>query len=42
MNEDMILENEIDIPEDWETNVIYIRNDSDKVVEVEVPDDKEE
>lgn len=42
MNEEILLENENGIPENWETNTIYIRNENGEIVKVEVPDDKEE
>jgi hypothetical protein len=39
---DLILEKEGDMPEDWVSNVVYVRNADGKLVEVEVPDDTEE
>lgn len=38
---DLILEQEGDIPEGWESDVVYIRNKKGKLVEVKVPDDTE-
>ena len=43
MNEnDPILEQEGDMPENWISDVVYVRNAEGKLVEVEVPDDTEE
>lgn len=42
MNEELILEIECEQPENWETNIIFIRNDENEVVEINVPDDEEE
>lgn len=42
MEENIILENEMDIPEDWETNTILIRNENDEIIAIDVPDDEEE
>ncbi len=39
---DLILEKEGDTPENWVSNVVYVRNAEGKLVEVEVPDDTEE
>lgn len=39
---DLILEQEGDMPENWVSDVVYVRNAEGKMVEVEVPDDTEE
>lgn len=43
MNEDLVLEleQEGDMPKDWETNTILVRDDKGNVIEVKVPDDEE-
>lgn len=40
--EEMILERECGVPEDFEVNVIYRRDKNGKIYEVKVPDDVEE
>ena len=40
-NEDIILEKEMDIPEDWESNVIFIKDGKGNTIELDVPDDEE-
>lgn len=40
-NEDIILEREMDIPEDWESNVIFIKDGKGNTIELEVPNDEE-
>lgn len=44
INEDLVLEleQESDIPENWITNTVLIRNEKGEIIEVEVPDDVEE
>ena len=37
-----ILENELNIPENWETNTVLIKNKDGNIVELIVPDDNEE
>ena len=39
---DLILEQEGDMPENWVSDVVYVRNAEGKLVEVEIPDDTEE
>lgn len=39
--ENEILENELNTPEDWETNTVLIKNKNGDIVELIVPDDKE-
>ena len=39
---DLILEQEGDAPDDWESEVVYVRNEHGKLVKVKVPDDTEE
>lgn len=36
-----ILENEMDIPENWESDRILVRDGKGRVVELEIPDDEE-
>lgn len=38
---DLILEQEGDMPDGWESDVVYVRNKKGKLVEVKVPDDTE-
>ena len=40
-NEIIILEQEGDMPEDWVTDQIFLRDGKGDIVEVDVPDDKE-
>ena len=43
MDEELIIfEQEGDEPENWETDTIFIRNNKGEVVEVNIPDDKED
>ena len=44
MNEELNIEfeKEGDMPEDWITNTVLIRNSNGELVEVNVPDDEEE
>ena len=42
MNEDIIYEKELDLPEDWPGDAILVRDGKGNVVEIEVPDDIEE
>lgn len=42
MNEDIIYEKELDLPEDWAGDTILVRDGKGNVVEIEVPDDIEE
>ena len=39
---DLILEQEGDMPKNWVSDVVYVRNAEGKLVEVEIPDDTEE
>ena len=41
MKEDIIYENEMDTPDDWESNVILVRDGKGNVIELEIPDDEE-
>ena len=41
MEEDIIYENEMDTPDDWESNVILVRDGKGNVIELEIPDDEE-
>ena len=38
----MELEQEGDMPANWVTNIILIRNDKGELVEMQIPDDEEE
>lgn len=40
--DDLILEQEGDEPEDWVSNLVFVRNENGELVEIEVPDDTEE
>lgn len=42
MDEELILEQEMDIPTNWETNTILVRDGKGNVIEREIPDDTEE
>ena len=42
MEEIIIYEKESDIPENWESNTILIRDGKGNVIEREIPDDIEE
>ena len=44
MNEELNIEfeKEGDMPKDWITNTVFIRNSNGELVEVNVPDDEEE
>ena len=41
MNEEIILEREMDTPEEWETNTVLMRDGKGNIIEVEAPDDEE-
>lgn len=38
----LVYEREIDIPENWESNTILIRDGKGNIIEREIPDDTEE
>ena len=42
--EDLVLEleQESEMPENWVTNTVLVRNEKGEIIEVEVPDDVEE
>lgn len=42
MIEELIFENEMEIPENWESNTILIKDGKGNVIEREIPDDIEE
>lgn len=42
MEENMILEREGDMPENWESNTILIKDGKGNIIEREIPDDIEE
>jgi len=43
MKEEILFyEQECDIPEDWESNIILIRDGKGNIIEREIPDDIEE
>lgn len=42
MEENMILESELDTPENWVSNTILIRDGKGNIIEVQVSDDIEE
>lgn len=42
MIEELIFENEMEIPENWESNTILIKDGKGNVIEREIPDDTEE
>ena len=41
MNEEIIYEKELEIPENWISNTILERDGKGNIIEVEVPDDEE-
>lgn len=41
MEENIIFEQEGDMPENWENDVIYVRDGKGNVVKLDIPDDKE-
>ena len=36
------LEREMDCPDDWTEDIIYVKDGRGEVIEIEVPDDQEE
>lgn len=42
MPEEIILENELETPLDWKSDIILYRDGRGNVIEQEVPDDREE
>lgn len=42
MDEELILEEEMDTPENWISNTILTRDGKGRIIEVNVPDDNEE
>lgn len=42
LNETIIYEQECNIPENWESNIILIKDGKGNVIEREIPDDIEE
>lgn len=42
MIEELIFENEMEIPDNWESNTILIKDGKGNVIEREIPDDTEE
>lgn len=42
MDEKLILEKEMNAPLFWKTDTIFIRDGKGNIIEIEVPDDKEE
>ena len=42
MEENIILEEEMDMPEDWVSNQIFIRDGKGNMIEVIIPDDIKE
>lgn len=41
MNEEIIYEQESDIPDNWISNIILMRDGKGNIIEIQVPDDKE-
>jgi hypothetical protein len=42
MIEELIFEKEMEIPDNWESNIILIKDGNGNVIEREIPDDIEE
>ena len=42
MIEELIFEKEMEIPDNWESNIILIKDGKGNVIEREIPDDIEE
>lgn len=42
MKEKIIYEMEMNVPQDWVSNVIFERDGKGNIIELEIPDDKEE
>ena len=42
MIEELIFEKEMEIPNDWDSNIILIKDGKGNVIEREIPDDIEE
>ena len=42
MEENIFYEQELDIPDNWESNIILIRDGKGNIIEREIPDDVEE
>ena len=41
MNEELILEQEMDTPENWISNTILMKDGKGNVIEIKTPDDEE-
>lgn len=41
MNEEIIYEQESDIPDNWISDIILMRDGKGNIIEIQVPDDKE-
>ena len=41
MNEEIIYEKELEIPENWVSNTILTRDGKGNIIEINVPDDEE-
>lgn len=41
MDEEFILEQELDMPENWISNTILTRDGKGNIIEIDVPDDEE-
>ena len=41
-DKELIFENESDAPENWESNLIFIRDENGEIIEMKIPDDEEE
>jgi len=42
MEENIFYEQELDTPENWESNIILVRDGKGNIIEREIPDDIEE
>lgn len=42
MNEDIIYEKELDLPDDWDGDIILVRDGKGDIIELDIPDDVEE